>query len=242
MPRCARDETEVNRLGITETSPLGHLDRVDVTDQVADGGVGRGELLGVPLRAMPPRDGQIFAEFRGQPPTGRADRVERVFAQLGPCDHGRPFVQQADQGTQQPGLALAALAEQHDVVPRQQRAFQLRHHRPVEPDDAGPGVAAGTQQREQVLADLGLHATRQIAGRTQVARGRGQVCGNFHEFDATSISPSGRPGNKRRPPGTLSPGDEGTHPFGLPDSCTGPRSPEPAIPSESDSHSRKAPV
>ena len=37
----------------------------------------------------------------------------------------------------QPGLALAALAEQDDVVPGEQRPLEVGQHGLVEPDDAG---------------------------------------------------------------------------------------------------------
>ena len=46
----AGEQPVVDGLRVAERAALGHLGRVDVADQVADAGVGRGELLAVPLR------------------------------------------------------------------------------------------------------------------------------------------------------------------------------------------------
>ena len=140
---AARDQPEVDRLGVAEAAPLGDLHRVDVTDQVGDRGVRGGQLLGVPLGAVPPRDRQRRRRARAarRRDSGR-DRVEGVLAELGAGDHRRPLVEQADQGAQQPGLALAALAEQHDVVPGDQRPLELRDDGVLEAVQAGPRVVA----------------------------------------------------------------------------------------------------
>ena len=68
----ARDEAVVDGLGVAERAALGDLDRVDVADQVGHGGVGGGELLGVALAAVPPRDRQVVAELGGTPSGRRA--------------------------------------------------------------------------------------------------------------------------------------------------------------------------
>ena len=143
MPRWrARDQAEVDGLGVAERAALGDLHRVDVADQVGDAGVRGGQLLGVPLVAVPPRDRQVVAELGGAALRGVGDRLVGVLAELGAGDHRRPLVEQADQGAQQPGLALAALAEQHDVVAGDQRPLELRDHGVLEAVQPGPGVAA----------------------------------------------------------------------------------------------------
>ena len=82
---------------------------------------------------------------------------------------GRPLVEQADQGADQPGLALAALAEQDHVVAGEQGPLDLGEHGLVEADDAGQGGLAGGQPGQQVVADLGLDA-RGARGRWRAAR------------------------------------------------------------------------
>ena len=116
-----------------------------------------------------PRDRQVVAELGRAPLAGGRDRLVRVLPELGPVDHRRPLVEQPDQGAQQPGLALPALAEQHDVVPGDQRALELRDDRVVEAVDARPRVAALAQGGEQVVADLVAHRRVDVAGGAELA-------------------------------------------------------------------------
>ena len=168
---AARDEAEVDGLGVAEPAALGHPHRVDVTDQVGDAGVGGGELLGVPLVAVPPLDRQVVTAL-GRPPLRlHGDRLERVLAQLGPGDDRRPLVEQADQAAQQAGLALAALAEQHDVVAGEQGALELGDDAAAEAVQPGPRVVAGREGGEQVVADLGAHGPGDVPGGAQLADG-----------------------------------------------------------------------
>jgi hypothetical protein len=51
----------VDGLRVAEGAALGHLDRVDVADEVADGGVGGGELLAVAVAAVAPGHGRRVA-------------------------------------------------------------------------------------------------------------------------------------------------------------------------------------
>ena len=71
----ARDQAEVDGLGVAERAALGDLHRVDVADQVGDGGVRGGELLGVALVAVPPVDGQVVAQLGGAAAGRRGDRL-----------------------------------------------------------------------------------------------------------------------------------------------------------------------
>ena len=76
------------------------------------------------------------------------------------------------EAAQQPRLALAALAEQDDVVPGEQGAFQLRDHGGVESVDAGPGVAAVGERRQEVLAQFDAQRPVGVPRRAQLS-GRG---------------------------------------------------------------------
>ena len=168
---AARDQAEVDGLGVAERAALGDLHRVDVADQVGDAGVGGGQLLGVPLVAVPPGDRQVVAELGGAALRRVGDRLVGVLAELGAVDHRRPLVEQPDQGAQQPGLALAALAEQHDVVAGDQRPLELRDDGVLEAVQAGPRVAALAQGGEQVVADLGAQGLLDVAGGAELADG-----------------------------------------------------------------------
>ena len=150
-PRLARGhQPVVHGLRITQGAALGHLDRVDVADQVADRGVRGGQLLGVAVVAVPPADRQVVAVLGGQSAAADADRRVRVVVDLASGDLGAPLVEQGGHGAHQPGLALAALPQQHQVVAGQDRALQLRQHGVVEADDAGEGRLRRAQPAEQI--------------------------------------------------------------------------------------------
>jgi len=153
----------MNRLRVAQRSSLGHLHRVDVADQVTHAGVGRGEFLAIPFAPVMPADRQILLKLCGQAAASGADRRVRMVVDLASGDHRRPFIEQAGQSTDQPGLALAALAEQDDVVPRNQGALQMRQDRLTEPEDAGKGIFARAQPGEQVLPHLVLDAPELMA-------------------------------------------------------------------------------
>ena len=117
---------------VREVPALGDADRVDLADQVGDRGVGRGQLLREALAAVHPGD-------RGVRPLGchevdpvTRDRCERVVADLRAGDDGQPFVEQVHEGPGDPGLRLPPLAEQDQVVARQQGVLELRQDRLVE--------------------------------------------------------------------------------------------------------------
>ena len=166
----ARHHAEVDGLRVAEGPSLGHLDRVDVADQVADAGVRGGELLAVPLAAVLPADREVLALLRAR----RRQRAHTgaygwsLISQ--PATAGRPLVEQAADRADEPGLALAALAQQDDVVPGEQGALHVRQHGLVETDDAGEAFLPGAHPRQQVLSDLLLDRAIDVAARPQLAQ------------------------------------------------------------------------
>ncbi len=101
-----------------------------------------------------------------------------MLTEFGPADHGCPLVEQPGQRPQQPGLALTAFAEQHEVVTRDQRPLQLGQYGVVETKDPGPDVAglrALGQRGQQIFAEFLLDSPFTMTGGTQFADGAGQV-------------------------------------------------------------------
>jgi hypothetical protein len=202
-PVGARHQAVVHGLRVAQRAALRHLDRVDVADQVAHRGVRRGELLAVPVAAVLPRHRRGVAVLGDQPLALRADRGVRVLVQLGAGQHRGPLVEQAGQRADQPGLALAPLAEQHQVVTGEQRPLDLRQHRVVEAEDAGEGGLPGGEPGEQVVAHLGLDRLVHVAAGAQLAErrgggGRGSGDGARH---GPTVRPAGRDGETcGRPP------------------------------------------
>jgi len=167
----AGHEAEVDGFRVAERTAFGHLDRVDVADQVADAGVGRGELLAVTVVLAAPCHRQVVAELGGQPPAAGARRAVRVVVDLASGDGRRPLVEQPYQGPDQPRLSLAAFAEQDDVVPGHERPLDVRQHGLVESDDARKPVLPGPHSREQVLSYLLLDGSLDVAAGTKLAEG-----------------------------------------------------------------------
>jgi hypothetical protein len=64
------------------------------------------------------------------------------------------LVEQRGERAQQPGLGLAAQAEQDEVVLRQQGVDHLRDDRVVVPDDAGKQGLTGPEPDQQVGAQF----------------------------------------------------------------------------------------
>ena len=153
-PVPARDQAEVDGLGVAQRAPFGDLHRVHVADEVRDARVRRRELLDVPLVAVAPPHRERVTVLGRPSAAGGGDRLVRVLPELGALDHRGPLVEQPDQGAQEPRLALSALAQEHDVVPRDQRPFQLRDHGVVEAVDARPGIATLAEGRQEVAAQL----------------------------------------------------------------------------------------
>ncbi len=172
-PVGPRHQPEVNGLRVAQGPPFGHLDRVDVADQVPDAGVGGGEFLAVPLAGVAPGDGQVVAEFGGDPPAPRAGGLVRVVVDLAARDDRGPLVEQSDQGADQPGLTLAALSEQDDVVARDQGPLQVRQHGLAEPDDAGERILTGPHHGQQVRSDFLPHAAVLVTAGAELGEGAG---------------------------------------------------------------------
>jgi hypothetical protein len=159
----------VNGLRVAEGTALGHLDRVDVADQVAHAGVRRGQLLAVPLPAVPPGHRQVVAELGGEAPAPRAHRGERVVVDLAPGDRRRPLIEQPGERADQARLALAALAQQDHIVTGDDGPLQVRQNRLAEADDPGERVLARAHAGQQVPPDFLLYRRELVIARAKFA-------------------------------------------------------------------------
>jgi hypothetical protein len=130
----------VDGFRIAEPAALGNPHGVDVANQVRNGSVGGGEFFDVAFRAVAPRHTEPvpFGERAG--PRLLGDGFVRMLVQFRPLDRRRPLVEQPDQGAQKPRLALSTLAEQDDVVARDQGPLKLGQDGPAETIQAGPGI------------------------------------------------------------------------------------------------------
>jgi hypothetical protein len=178
----------VDGLRVAQGAALGHLDRIDVTDEVADAGVRRRQLLAVAVAAVQPADRRGVAVLGDLPVCPDRDRVQRVLVELAAHQDRRPLVEQADEGADQPGLALPALAEQHEVVAGDEGPLDLRQDRVLEPDQAGEADLAAAEPGEQIAAQFGLDRPEGRAGGPELAErrgggGRGALRGDVRHLD-----------------------------------------------------------
>jgi len=137
----AGHEAVVEHELVGQVAALGDLDRIDLADEVGDRGVGGGELLGVALVAMDPRDRRVVAQLLHQVPGVTRDRGVGVVVDLGTRDDRHPFVEELGEPPDHAGLRLAPLTQEDDVVPREQGVLEL----------GGDGVLVAQHVGEQGL-------------------------------------------------------------------------------------------
>jgi hypothetical protein len=138
----AGQEPVVDGQLVGEIAALGHLDRVDLADEIRDGDVGGGQLLAVAAVARDPRDRRLLALLGHPLPARGADRREGIVADLAAGQRGHFLVEEVHQEARHAGLGLAALAQEHDVLPAQHRVLDLGHH----------GLLVAHDAREEALA------------------------------------------------------------------------------------------
>ena len=80
--------------------------------------------------------GGVVALLGHDLPRQRRDRVERIVVELGAGEVRQPRVEQADEAPRDAALGLPALAEQDDVLARQDRVLELRQDGLVVAEDA----------------------------------------------------------------------------------------------------------
>ena len=76
---------------------IGGLDRIDVTDEIRDGHIGRRQLLAIAFVAMHPRNREIVAFFGGKAAASLAGRLQRRVINFAALDHCNALVEQSGQ-------------------------------------------------------------------------------------------------------------------------------------------------
>jgi len=147
----------MNGLFIGEIAPLGHLDRIDLADQVGDRHVRRGEFFAVAEIALDPLQRQRVAQLFGFLATRTADGTVRIVVDLAAVNDRNALVEQAQQPADDARLALAALAEKHHVVARKDGVFDFWDDRIVVTDDAGQDPLAAFEMAHEVFAHFLAH-------------------------------------------------------------------------------------
>jgi hypothetical protein len=97
-----------------------------------------------------------------------------VVVDLAARHDGDPVVQKIDEGADQPGLGLAPLAEEDDVVAGEDAPLQRREHRVREAHDGFEHRLLGAEPAGEVGAELLLDGAVGVAGGSKLGESGGQ--------------------------------------------------------------------
>ncbi len=205
-------EAVVQRELVGQVAPLGHLDGVDLTDEIGDRGVGRGQLLReaeapvhpVQRRAVPLLGHEIAGIAR--------HGLRRVVTDLRARHHRQPLVEEGLERPDDAGLGLTSFAQEDHVVAGQKGVLELGQHRVVEaeyPLDERPALG---DPGHGVAPDLLVHRNRLPARRPQLTERRRESRGRVGREEGCRAGHTGEPTPPRRSPGR--PGERPT--FALP--------------------------
>ena len=160
---------------IGQIATLGHLDGVDLADEISDRSIGSGQLLPEAILTMHPVDGCIVAPFGDEIAGVLGNRVIGIVVDLGTGDDGHPFVEQSGERTDHAGLGLTAFAEEDDVMTGEQCVLELRQHGVLIAEHVGEQRFTGPNAGDGVGPQLLLDRT---AGPARGSQGT-ESCGTF---------------------------------------------------------------
>ena len=153
----ARHQAVVHRLRVAEGAALGDLDRVDVADEVADAGVGGGQLLAEPVAAVQPADGggvAVLGDLPAAPrprPGANGCSLSSLPARTGVHSSSRPTRVRMRRVLPWPRSPSSTRS-----CPAMRARSTSGSDGVLEADDAGEAGLAAAEAGEQVGADLGL--------------------------------------------------------------------------------------
>ena len=135
---------------------------------------GRGQLFAVAAVAADPLDRRLVALLRDQVAGVSARSAANGSSLISdPATIGIVLVEQVDQAARQAGLGLAALAEEDDVLPGEDRVLDLRDDGLVVADDAREELIAPAHPGDQIGAHLFADRAGLVSGVTEFAEGGG---------------------------------------------------------------------
>ena len=179
----ARHEAVVQGELVGQVATLGHLDGVDLADEVGDRRVGRGQLLAEAAFAVHPLDRRLVAVLGDELARVLGDRCVRVVVDLAAGDDRHPLVEQRGERADHAGLGLTALTEEDHVVAGEQGVLELRQDGVLVADHALDQRPALADPRQRVRAHLFLHGARDPAAGLELTQGSGtRHQGNSRSF------------------------------------------------------------
>ena len=169
-----RDESVVQRELVTEVTTFGHLDGVDLTDEVGDGGIRRRQLLAETIVTVHPSDWCLVTVLSDEIACVTRHRVVGIVVDLAARDDGHPFVEKIGEAADHARLGLTPFAEEDHVVTGEQRVLELRHDGLLVTEHAREQRLPGRDALHGVETDLFFDGTRHPPGCPQFANRRGE--------------------------------------------------------------------
>ena len=150
----AGNHSVVDHQLVGQVMPLGHLDGVDLTDEIGNGYIRSRQFFRVTVLSRDPFQKGFSAHLRNLVAADLADGVVGIIVDLATGDLGNGFVEQIRHTTNDTGLGLPAFAQQYDVLAGKDGIFDLWDDRLLEPDDSGEHDLFGSYFGDQVLPQL----------------------------------------------------------------------------------------
>ena len=169
-----RHEAVVQRELVGEVAALGHLDRVDLADEISHGGVRGGELLAVTVAAVDPGDRGVLARLRHQVPGHAGDGPVGIVVDLRTGHDRQPFVQKAHERADHAALCLPPFAEEDHVMTCDESMLEGRQDAVAVTEHVGNHGLSLRDPDEDVAADLLFDRYRVPPRGAQLAEGRRQ--------------------------------------------------------------------
>src|SRR5262249_400545 len=154
----AWQQSVVNRQFVRKVAaPPRRTNRINVADDVRNRHVGCRQLFDIPLVARQPGDRRIVTFGGYALPARPADGLQRAIIDFATRDDGNFGVEKLDQSTQDAALRLAAQTQQDEIMPREQRVYDLRQNRVFIAMNTREQRFVALDAPEQIAANLALY-------------------------------------------------------------------------------------
>lgn len=193
----AGDEAVVDGEFVAEVATFGNFDWVDFADEVGDGDVGCGEFFAVAFVAGEPFELGVVAFLGDDVAAGLGDGVEGVFWDFAAGEDGDFVVEECDEGADDAGFGLSALAEEDDVLAGEDGVDDVGDDGFVVAVDSWEKGLAGADFGDEVFPHLFADGEDAVSGGAEFSDGSGAFEGR-HWCATPSSLPAIGAGSRRR--------------------------------------------
>src|SRR5579884_170271 len=165
----ARNHAVVDGQFVGEVAAFGNAHGINLAHQVRDGDIGRRQLLAIAAITRQPGNLYIVSTFLYLIAASLTDRLVGIIVDLATGNDRHFLIQQADKRARHAGLCLPALAQENDVLARENGVFNLRNNGLFIADNAGEKFFPIPNLLYQVFSHFLLNREDPISTFTQFA-------------------------------------------------------------------------